>query len=89
MLHDFRYAIRALVRRPLVTGVAILSLALGIGVNSAIFSLFDRLILRRLSVPPSLLESPRRTMRHATLWPVHKRSWTNNSKDNGLYPRAR
>jgi predicted permease len=51
MLQDLRYAIRALVRRPLVTSVAVLSLALGIGVNSAIFSLFDRLILRRLAVP--------------------------------------
>jgi predicted permease len=51
MFQDIRYAIRALVRRPLVTSVAVLSLALGIGVNSAIFSLFDRLILRRLAVP--------------------------------------
>ena len=51
MLQDFRYAIRSLTRRPLVTSVAVLSLALGIGVNSAIFSLFDRLILRRLPVP--------------------------------------
>ena len=51
MLQDLRYAIRALTRRPLVTSVAVLSLALGIGVNSAIFSLFDRLILRRLPVP--------------------------------------
>src|SRR5688572_428178 len=51
MLQDLRYAIRALLRRPLVTSVAVLSLALGIGVNTAIFSLFDRLILRRLAVP--------------------------------------
>jgi hypothetical protein len=51
MLQDVRYAVRALLRRPLVTCVAVLSLALGIGVNSAIFSLFDRLILRRLPVP--------------------------------------
>jgi predicted permease len=51
MLQDLRYGIRALGRRPLVTSVAVLSLALGIGVNSAIFSLFDRLILRRLAVP--------------------------------------
>jgi predicted permease len=50
MLQDLRYAIRSLIRRPLVTSVAVLSLALGIGVNSAIFSLFDRLILRRLPV---------------------------------------
>jgi len=51
MLQDLRYALRALMRRPLVSTVAVLSLALGIGVNSAIFSLFDRLILRRLPVP--------------------------------------
>ena len=62
MLHDIRYAVRSLLRRPLVTSVAVLSLALGIGVNSAIFSLFDRLILRRLAVPSPdeivLLTSP-------------------------------
>ena len=62
MLPDFRYAVRSLLRRPLVTSVAVLSLALGIGVNSAIFSLFDRLILRRLAVPSPdeivLLTSP-------------------------------
>src|SRR4030095_6354239 len=51
MLRDLRYAIRSLTRRPLVTTVAVLSLALGIGVNTAIFSLFDRLLLRRLPVP--------------------------------------
>jgi predicted permease len=51
MLSDLRYAIRSLASRPLVTGVAVLSLALGIGVNTAIFSLLDRLALRRLPVP--------------------------------------
>ena len=44
MLQDIRYALRSLARRPLVTTVAILSLALGIGVNTAIFSVFDRLL---------------------------------------------
>jgi predicted permease len=48
---DLRYALRSLARRPVVTSVALLSLALGIGVNSAIFSVFDRLLLRRLPVP--------------------------------------
>ena len=51
MLLDLRYAIRSLARRPLVSAVAVLSLALGIGVNATIFSVFDRLLLQRLSVP--------------------------------------
>jgi len=51
MLQDLRYALRSLSGRPLVTTVAVLSLALGIGVNTAMFSVFDRLLLRRLPVP--------------------------------------
>src|SRR5450759_1412934 len=44
-------ALRALFRAPLVTMVAIISLALGIGANAAIFSLFDQMLLRPLPVP--------------------------------------
>ena len=51
MLQDLRYALRSLANRPLVTSVAVLSLALGIGVNTSIFSALERLILRRLPVP--------------------------------------
>jgi len=51
MLQDLRYAIRSLKSRPLVTAGAVLSLAFGIGVNTAIFSVFDRLLLQRLPVP--------------------------------------
>src|SRR5215211_4432913 len=47
---DIRYAVRSLVRRPCVTLVAVASLALGIGVNTAIFSVFERLLLRPLPV---------------------------------------
>jgi hypothetical protein len=50
-LQDARYATRSLASRPLVSGAAVVSLALGIGVNTAIFSVFERLILRRLLVP--------------------------------------
>ena len=48
---DVRYAARSLARRPVVTVAAVVSLAVGIGVNTAIFSVFELMMLRRLSVP--------------------------------------
>lgn len=51
MLQDLRFAFRTLGRTPVVTLVAILSLALGIGANTAIFSLMDQILLRGLPVP--------------------------------------
>jgi len=53
MLRDLRIAVRVLASRPGFTFVAALSLALGIGANSAIFSLVDALWFRPLAVPDS------------------------------------
>ena len=50
MLQDLRYGIRMLLKHKGFTAVAILSLALGIGANTAIFSLIDALMLRALPV---------------------------------------
>ena len=47
---DLRFALRAIRRSPLFASVAILSLALGIGANTAIFTLMDQLMLRQLPV---------------------------------------
>src|SRR5215469_10158212 len=57
VLKDLKFALRTLQRSPLFTLVAVLSLALGIGANTAIFSLLDQLLLRLLPVkdPDSLV----------------------------------
>ena len=55
---DLRYAVRTLARTPAFSMVAVLSLALGIGANSALFSLMDVMLLRALPVknPQDLVE---------------------------------
>ena len=50
LIADLKYALRTLSRSPLFAGVAILSLALGIGANTAIFTLIDQIVLRQLPI---------------------------------------
>ena len=57
LIPNLRYALRGIRRNPLFATVAVLSLALGIGANTAIFTLMDQLMLRKLPVedPDSLV----------------------------------
>jgi putative ABC transport system permease protein len=63
---DLRYAVRLLLKTPAVTLVALLSLALGIGANTAIFGLINALLLRSLPV-----HDPQTLVKIAALDPDH------------------
>src|SRR4029077_3770962 len=67
MISDFKYALRTLTKTPGFTLIAVLTLALGIGLNTAIFSLINDLFLRGLS-----FKEPRRVVHFLSNAPDRK-----------------
>src|SRR2546428_2187657 len=81
MFQDLRYALRTLARSPGLSLAAVLTLGLGIGANSAMFGVVDRLFFR----PPAHVVDPDRVVRLyvTTTTPP----WGTNTSPIGTYPR--
>jgi predicted permease len=84
---DLRYAARMLRRAPAFTGVVMLSLALGIGANSAIFTLMDHVMLRQVPVrePNRLVELLHRFPGEPPLNGFVVRSWRFFQANNHVF----
>ena len=96
LLQDARYAVRSLIKTPAFTTVVVLTLALGIGANTAIFSLTDQVLLRMLPVqaPEQLvvLDGPGafrgRTFNNGTFsYPIYRDFRDQNAVFDGVIAR--
>ena len=94
VIQDVRYALRTLAKNPAFSTVAILTLALGIGANTAMFSLLDQVVLRLLPVShPEQLVIVRETGNHygnsyganTISWPMFEDLRDNNQVFSGMF----
>jgi hypothetical protein len=94
--NEIRYAVRMLRKSPVFTGIAVLSLAVGIGANTAIFSLVDQILIRLLPVkdPEQLVLLTMRGMHYGSNWggnaisyPMYSDFRDNNQVFSGMFCR--
>jgi len=81
LIQDVRYAARSLARTPVLAVAAVLTLGLGIGANSAMFGVVDRLFFR----PPAQVKDPTRV--RAVDFTVTSRTFGTYTQPLGTYPR--
>src|SRR5262245_12799274 len=90
MIQDLRYGVRMLLKHKGFTAVAVITLALGIGANTAIFSVMNALLLRSLPVKDpdelALLAGVYRTGVHYTFsYPMYEQFRDNGRSLSGLF----
>jgi len=84
---DLRYAVRMILKSPLLSGLAILSLGLGIGANTTIFSVTNALLLQSVPVrePARLLAVFTTDKKNPGFQPLSHLNWKDVARDGEVF----
>jgi predicted permease len=87
LLQDLRYAVRMILKSPVLSGLAILSLGLGIGANTTIFSVTNALLLQSVPVaePTRLLAVYTTDKKNPGFAPLSHLNWKDYAKDGEVF----